>query len=87
MKKKDIHGRAIYKPNVKAPEYSGWACPATYAAPNRGVIAASVNLNGSDPLLAISLIALLGISIYTTKQYVDKETRETGRKEVTNEPA
>ena len=63
---------------------------ATYAAPkkkNRGVIAASVNLNGSDPLLAISLIALLGIGIYTIKQYVDMETRETGRKEVTNEPA
>lgn len=70
--------------------YNNYLKSATYAAPekkNRGVIAASVNLNGSDPLLAISLIALLGIGIYTIKQYVDKETRETGRKEVTNEPA
>ena len=70
--------------------YNNYLKSATYAATekkNRGVIAASVNLNGSDPLLAISLIALLGIGVYTIKQYVDKETRETGRKEVTNEPA
>ena len=43
-----------------------------------GVLSAQVNLNGTNPILAASLIALVGIGVYTVKQFVDKATRKEG---------
>ena len=47
---------------------------AAYAAKNRGVLAASFNINGTNPIVAVSLIALVGIGVYTVKKFVDKAT-------------
>ena len=43
-----------------------------------GVLSAQVNLNGTNPILAASLIALVGIGVYTVKQFVDNATRKEG---------
>lgn len=43
-----------------------------------GVLSAQVNLNGTNPILAASLIAMVGISVYSIKQFVDKATRKEG---------
>ncbi len=43
-----------------------------------GVLSANMNLNGSNPILALSLVALVGIGVYTIKQFVDKATRKEG---------
>lgn len=43
-----------------------------------GILSAQVNLNGTNPILAASLIALVGIGVYTVKQFVDKATRKEG---------
>ena len=43
-----------------------------------GVLSANVNLNGTNPILAASLIALVGIGVYTVKKFVDKATRKEG---------
>ena len=45
-----------------------------------GVLSAHVNLNGTNPILAASLIAMVGISVYSIKQFVDKATRKEGGK-------
>lgn len=54
---------------------------AAKAAPRHvkpGVLSAQVNLNGTNPILAASLIAMVGISVYSIKQFVDKATRKEG---------
>jgi hypothetical protein len=43
-----------------------------------GVLSAQVNLNGTNPILAASLIALVGIGVYSIKKAVDKATRKEG---------
>ena len=58
--------------------YFNAAATAAHKRANRGVVAASVNLNGSNPILAVSLFALVGIGVYTVKQFVDKATRKEG---------
>ena len=45
-----------------------------------GVLSAQVNLNGTNPILAASLIAMVGIGVYTVKKFVDKSTRKEGGK-------
>ena len=40
-----------------------------------GVLSAHVSLNGTNPILAASLIAMVGIGVYTVKKFVDKATR------------
>lgn len=45
-----------------------------------GVLSANVNLNGSNPILALSLVAAVGIGVYTIKKFVDKATRKEGGK-------
>ena len=54
--------------------------PAAMAARKKvpGILSAQVNLNGTNPILAASLIALVGIGVYTVKQFVDKATRKEG---------
>jgi hypothetical protein len=37
-----------------------------------------VNLNGTNPILAASLIAMVGIGVFTVKKFVDKATRKEG---------
>ena len=43
-----------------------------------GVLSAQVNLNGTNPILAASLIALVGIGVYSIKKFVEKSTRKEG---------
>lgn len=43
-----------------------------------GVLSANVNLNGTNPILALSLVAAVGIGVYTIKQFVDKATSPKG---------
>ncbi len=43
-----------------------------------GILSANVNLNGTNPILAASLIAMVGIGVYTVKKFVDKATRKEG---------
>jgi hypothetical protein len=45
-----------------------------------GVLSAHVNLNGTNPILAASLIALVATGVYTAKKFVDKATRKEGGK-------
>lgn len=51
--------------------------PAATAARKKvpGILSAHVNLNGTNPILAASLIAMVGIGVYTVKKFVDKATR------------
>jgi hypothetical protein len=43
-----------------------------------GILSAHVNLNGTNPILAASLIAMVGIGVFTVKKFVDKATRKEG---------
>ena len=40
-----------------------------------GVLSAHVSLNGTSPVLAVSLVVMVGVAAYTVKQFVDKATR------------
>ena len=53
---------------------------AATAAPKKvpGVLSGHVSINGTNPILAASLIAMVGIGVYTVKQFVDKATRKEG---------
>jgi hypothetical protein len=54
---------------------------AAYAAKqrsNRGILTAGVNMNGTNPILAVSVITLVGVAAYAAKKYVDKSTRKEG---------
>lgn len=37
-----------------------------------------VSINGTNPFLAASLIAMVGIGVYTIKKFVDKANRKEG---------
>ena len=39
-----------------------------------GVLSAHVSLNGTSPVLAVSLVVMVGVAAYTVKQFVDKAT-------------
>ena len=56
--------------------------PAVTAARKKvpGILSAQVNLNGTNPILAASLIAMVGIGVYSVKKFVDKSTRKEGGK-------
>jgi len=57
---------------------------AAYAAKSRvsrGIMSANMNLKGTNPILAMSVIAVIGISAYTAKKFVDKATSEKGGEE------
>jgi hypothetical protein len=43
-----------------------------------GMLSAQLNLNGTNPILAASLIAMVGIGVYSIKKFVDKTTRMEG---------
>ena len=45
-----------------------------------GVLSGHVSINGTNPILAASLIAMVGIGVYTVKKFVDKSTRKEGGK-------
>ena len=55
---------------------------AATAAPKKvpGVLSGHVSINGTNPILAASLIALVGIGVYSIKKFVDKSTRKEGGK-------
>jgi hypothetical protein len=54
--------------------------PAAMAARKKvpGMLSAQLNLNGTNPILAASLIAMVGIGVYSIKKFVDKTTRMEG---------
>ena len=43
-----------------------------------GVLSGHVCINSTNLILAASLIALVGIGVYTIKKFVDKATRKEG---------
>ena len=43
-----------------------------------GILSAYVSLNGTNPVLAVSLVVMVGVAAYTVKQFVDKATRKEG---------
>ena len=43
-----------------------------------GVLSAHVSLNGTSPVLAVSLVVMVGVAAYTAKKFVDKATRKEG---------
>jgi len=45
-----------------------------------GVLSAHVSLNGTSPVLAVSLVVMVGVAAYTAKKFVDKSTRKEGGK-------
>jgi hypothetical protein len=53
---------------------------AATAAPKKvpGVLSGHVSINGTNPILAASLIAMVGIGVYTVKKFVEKSTRREG---------
>ena len=53
---------------------------AATAAPKKvpGVLSGHVSLNGTSPVLAVSLVVMVGVAAYTAKKFVDKATRKEG---------
>ena len=39
-----------------------------------GVLSAHVNLNGTSPVLAVSLVVMVGVAAYTVNKFIDKAT-------------
>ena len=39
-----------------------------------GVLSAHVSLNGTSPVLAVSLVVMVGDAAYTVKKFIDKAT-------------
>ncbi len=75
-----FNGKAIYKPNGKAGEFSAWAAnfyngcghACSYCYNSRGLT--SGTLGGTNPLLTVSIITILAVGAYTVKQFVNKAT-------------
>ncbi len=47
---------------------------ASNAASGKGILSANVSLSGANPLLTVSIIAIVAVGAYTVKQFVDKAT-------------
>ncbi len=47
---------------------------ASNAASGKGILSANVSLSGANPLLTVSIIAIVAVGAYTVKQFVDKVT-------------
>ena len=43
-----------------------------------GILSAYVSLNGTNPVLAVSLVVMVGVAAYTAKKFVDKATNKEG---------
>ena len=39
-----------------------------------GILSAYVSLNGTSPVLAVSLVVMVGVAAYTVKKFIDKAT-------------
>ena len=39
-----------------------------------GILSAYVSLNSTNPVLAVSLVVMVGVAAYTVKKFIDKAT-------------